>query len=108
MGEVVSSRVTSRPLARNSAGQSSCWLQKPQKLWHRVTFRPPKNPMAMPVSTPVCPDLAKLLELYRSALQDWTQARSDCADDSMEIALATRYVEQLEAALSHHRQEHGC
>ena len=62
----------------------------------------------MAVSAQVCQDLAKLLELYRSALRDWTQARADFPDDSMEVTLATRYIEQLEAALSHHRQEHGC
>jgi hypothetical protein len=62
----------------------------------------------MKVSVEVCPDLAKLFELYRKALREWTEARAELPGDSAEITLATRYVEQLEFALSHHRQEHGC
>jgi hypothetical protein len=62
----------------------------------------------MAVSTDVCQDLAKLFEAYRSALRDWTEARADFSDDSTEVRLANRYVEQLEAALSRHKEEHGC
>ena len=71
-------------------------------------FHVPRTPTRMAVSTDVCQDLAKLFEAYRSALRDWTEARADFSDDSTEVRLATRYVEQLEAALSRHKQEHGC
>jgi hypothetical protein len=62
----------------------------------------------MAVSAAVCPDLATLFEVYRKALRDWTEARADWPDDSPEVILATRCVEQLEVALSHHQQDHGC
>jgi len=62
----------------------------------------------MAVSLDACQDCVKLFEAYRSALRDWAQARADFSKDSTEVIIATRYVEQLEAALRRHRQEHGC
>jgi len=62
----------------------------------------------MAVSLDACQDCVKLFEASRSALRDWAQARADFSKDSTEVIIATRYVEQLEAALRRHRQEHGC
>jgi hypothetical protein len=62
----------------------------------------------MAVSLEICQDWVKLCEAYRSALRHWAEARGDFSDDSTEVILATRYVEQLEEALRRHRQEHGC
>jgi hypothetical protein len=62
----------------------------------------------MAVSLDACQDWVKLIEAYRSALRNWAEVRADFSKDSTEVIIATRYVEQLEAALRSHRQEHGC
>lgn len=48
----------------------------------------------MTVSSEVCRDLAKLIEVDRAALREWTQARADLPDDSDEVILASRYMEK--------------
>jgi hypothetical protein len=62
----------------------------------------------MAVWTGVCQDLERLFDLYRLALQDLNKTRAEFPEHSTQVRLLTRYVGQLEAALSRHKQEHGC